>query len=416
MAAVTVVKAIGTTGVFSTPQLWEDGAPANLTTAEKSAASSFLTAAFIQGEVLSFVGSGATGKLLDTDSTGPGNGTYITYGITTGNPATNDVVTGIGSGATCVLSSGTPDNVGVIWEGQCQNQEFSGTGVQLFISSSTSNSSAYKHLTTVPGASFRDNANKQTNALRFDSSNGASITGSSANQVTVSCTEDNSLLSNLQINATGLGGRALAAGSTAGLYENLILEGKYVGTSAALGVLYLSGTTYTFRNLLIVQRASGADHIIGTSTASPNFYNCTIVAADDLATAPDSIFLSGASGTVTVQNCGMFDGDSTKAIKAGSATFNFTTCYSDISGTAGVTQATYANEFVSVADATRDFKLKLGAAQIGNGTTDATNAATDIVGTLRPSGVGYDVGCWELVNYNVPRLFVGQAVKRASFF
>src|SRR3990167_455755 len=131
MVAVTVVKTIGTTGVFSTPQLWEDGAPANLTTAEKSAATTFLVAAFAQGETLSFVGSGATGKLLDTDSTGAGNGTYVTYGITAGNPAANDVVTGGTSGATCVLTSSTPDNIGVIWQGQCQNQSFSWTGTQI---------------------------------------------------------------------------------------------------------------------------------------------------------------------------------------------------------------------------------------------------------------------------------------------
>jgi hypothetical protein len=121
------------------------------------------------------------------------------------------------------------------------------------------------------------------------------------------------------------------------------------------------------------------------------------VASDDLGTAPTSIFNSGASGTITVQNCGLFAGDSTKAIKAGSATFNFTTCYSDISGTAGVTQTTYANEFQNVNDATRDFRLVTGAAQKDTGTTDATNAAIDIAKTNRPSGAAYDVGAWELV-------------------
>jgi hypothetical protein len=127
-----------------------------------------------------------------------------------------------------------------------------------------------------------------------------------------------------------------------------------------------------------------------------------MLAPDDLATAPTSIFLSGASGTVTVQNCGLFAGDSTKAIKAGSATFNFTTCYSDISGTSGVTQTTYANEFQNVNDATRDFRLKTGAAQIDTGTTDTTNAAIDIAKTNRPSGAAYDVGAWEFVQAAAP--------------
>src|SRR3990167_4881646 len=173
--SVTVVKTIGTTGVFSTLQLWEDGAPANLTTSEKSAAGTFLVAAFTQGETLSFVGSGATGKFLDTDSTGAGNGTYIIYGITGGNPAASDVVTGATSGATCVISSSTPLETGVIWEGQCQNEEFVSATTLLTIAGSTSNSTSYKHITTIEGASFRNNANKLTNALRYNSSNGCGI-------------------------------------------------------------------------------------------------------------------------------------------------------------------------------------------------------------------------------------------------
>lgn len=394
MTAATVVKTIGSTGVFSTLQLWEDGAPANLTTAEKSAATTFLVAAFVQGETLSFVGSGAAGKFLDTDSTGAGNGSYITYGITSGNPAASDVVTGATSGATCVLSSGTPTNVGVVWQGQCQNQEFSGTGTQITLSGSTSSSTAYKELTTVPGASFRDNANAQTNALSYNASNGCGIRGTSASTVTVACSELNSHLSNLQITATGSGGRGIS-GAGSQFWDNLIVEGKYTATTSSIGVI--SPGSSTIRNSVIILRASGADHIVGTSTVSPNFYNCTFVAPDDLANAPTSIFLSGASGTVTVQNCSMFAGDSSKAIKAGSATFNFTTCYSDISGTTGVTQATYSSEFQNVNNATSDFRLKAGAAQADTGTTDSTNAANDIVGTARPSGSAYDVGCWELV-------------------
>jgi hypothetical protein len=397
MAATTAVKTIGTTGKFSTPQLWEDGAPADLTTAEKSAATTFLVAAFQQGESLTFVGSGATGKLLDTDSTGAGTGTYVTYGITAGNPAASDVVTGGTSGATCVLTSGTADNVGVLWEGQCQNQEFSGTGTQVTFAGTTTDTAAYKHLTTVAGASFRDNANVQTNALQYNASNGAGILGTSANAITVVASENRNRVSNLQISATGSGGRALNSGSAATvIYKNLILEGKYTGTNSGIGVLYATADL-TCINLVIIQRASGADHIIATSLSNPLFYNCTFVAPDDHATAPTSIFLSGASGTVTVQNCAIFAGDSTKAIKAGSATFNFTTCYSDISGTTGVTQTTFANAFQNVNDATRDFRLKAGSALIDTGTTDATNAPIDIAGTARPSGAAYDVGCWEFV-------------------
>ena len=395
MAAVTVVKTIGTTGVFSTLQLWEDGAPADLTTAEKSAATTFAVATFAQGESLTFVGSGATGKLLDTDSTGPGTGTYVTYGVTAGNPAASDVVTGGTSLATCVLTSGTPDNVGVIWEGQCQNQEFSGGGSLLSMAGSTSSVDAYKHLTAAAGASFRDHASVQTNALRYNAANGCGLTSSGSNIYVVQAAELNSRVSKLQIAATGSGARALSGNTDPGsICEYLICEGRYTDVAAVVGVI---AQIYTMRNCLIVQRATGADHIIGTGTTTMFFYNCTIVAPDDLAAAPTSVFLSGASGTVTVQNCALFAGDSTKAIKAGSATFNFTTCYADIAGTDGVTQTPYGSEFQNVNDATRDFRLNAGAAQVDTGTTDATNGSTDIAGTARPQRAAYDVGCWELV-------------------
>jgi hypothetical protein len=396
MASVTVVKTFGTTGTFSTPQLWEDGKPADLTTAEQTAAGTFAVASFIQGESLTFVGSGATGKFLHTDSTGPGTGTFITYGITTGNPAASDVVTGATSTGTCILSSGTADFVGVVWQGQGQNQEFSGAGTQLFISGSTTSSTAYTECTTVAGASFRDHVNVQTNALQYNASNGCGIRSTSNDALTIIVSEANARFVGLQASATGTGGVGLDANGTNSLVNHCVVEGTYTGVAATAGV-YAAFSTSVCSNTVIILRASGGDHVVATGTGSPSFYNVTIVAPDDFATAPTSVFLSGASGTITVQNCGLFAGDSTKAIKAGAATFNFTTCYSDISGTAGVTQTTYGNEFQNVNDATRDFRLKTGAAQIDTGTTDATNAAIDIAKTNRPSGAAYDVGAWELV-------------------
>jgi hypothetical protein len=240
--------------------------------------------------------------------------------------------------------------------------------------------------------------NAQTNALRYNASNGCGITGSTANGNTISCAESRARISKLQIAATGTDGRAINMSGVTQFYDDLICEGRYTGTAATVGIITFNnaGTT-TLRNSLIIQRATGADHIIGAGTGVANCYNCTIVAPDDLATAPASIFLSGTPAVITVQNCGLFAGDSTKAIKAGTGTYNFTTCHSDISGTTGVTQVTYGNQFQNVNDATRDFRLKSGANMIDSGTTDSTNAANDIVGTARPSGVSYDTGCWEFI-------------------
>ena len=394
--ATTVVKTIGSTGTFSTLQLWEDGAPVNLVTAEKSAAGTFSVAAFTQGESLTFVGSSATGKFLDTDSTGVGTGSYVVYSLITGNPAASDVVTGGTSGATCILSSSTPMDTGVIWQGQFQMQEFSGATVLLTITGSTTSSTAYKELTTVAGASFRDDASVQTNAMRYNSANGCGIINTGDSNNTVTSQENNSRVSNLQIANTFANGIAFRGSGSGQIFDNLLIEGARTSSSTSIATISIVANNI-LRNSLIVQRGTGATQIISTGTGSPFLYNCTIVAPDDLATAPTSIFNSGASGTVTVQNCGLFAGDSTKAIVAGSATFNFTTCYSDISGTSGVTQTIYSGEFQNVNNATRDYRLVTGAAQKDTGTTDAINAANDIAGTARPSGAAYDVGCWEFV-------------------
>ncbi len=396
----TVVKTIGTTGTFSTIALWDSGGPANLTTARQYPASTFTVAAFIHGETITF--PSGSGKLIDTDSTGVGTGTYFTYDRISGNAVNGDTITGSTSGAKCVATSSTPTNTGVIWQGRCQNQEFVSATTLLNTATGTNSSSAYKELTTVAGASFRDNVNVRTQPLRYNAANGAAIrcTGGSTVAVSLSAANANFRLSKLQITITGANSRALDLLGTSQLVDGCIIEGTFTGAGATQGVVSAASNS-TLQNCLIIQRTSAANHIIGSSTASPNFYNCTIAAADDLTTAPTSVFLSGASGTVTVQNCGLFAGDSTKAIKAGSATYTFTTCYSDISGTTGVTQTTYGNEFASDLDASRDYRLITGASQINTGTTDSTHAATDISGTARPVSTAYDVGCWEGAIYRI---------------
>lgn len=392
MAIATVVKTIGASGVFATVQLWEDGAPVNLVTAERSAAGTFAVTTFQQGEALTFSISAATGKFLDTDSTGPGTGTYITYGVVTGDPGAGDVITGATSGATCVNTNAAATDVGIIWEGQCQNQEFSVAGTVLTITGSTTSTTTYKHLTTVSGASFRNHANVLTNPLRYNASVGAALRCTSAGGTCLSMAENNNRISNLQLKSDT--GRALVVSGTVSFVDSCIVEGAVTSNSASNGTLLFSGNG-TLRNSVVIQRGTGADHIIGTGTTSPNLYNCTIVAPVDLGDSPETIFLSGASGTVTVQNCALFVGNELKALHAGSATFNYTTCVSDIAGTANVTLANYEAEYEDSGNAATDLRPTIMSAQIDAGTTDTTNAATDIKGTARPQQSAYDIGCWE---------------------
>ena len=394
MAVITVEKTIGTGKTFSTIQLWEDGAPGSLTTAEKSAAGTFAVASFTQGEALTFVGSGATGKFLHTDSTGVGTGTYIIYGITAGNPAASDVVTGDSSGATCTLSSGTPTDVGIIWKGLINNETFSGTSTMLTVAGSTTSTTAYKHLTTDTGASFRDNASVQTNELRANASNGALVT-QSGNTDTIAASENNFHMSGLQIentNATGTFARTFRnSGGTGFVSAFCILEGI-----PASGIEVYRAISDVIHDCLMVQRKSSGGVVFGQANGgTPTLYNCTLVSPADLTDSAAGI-LTAATGSVALQNCGIFG---FTALHSGTVTPTYTTCHSDLTGT-GIVQVTYANQFENVNDATRDYRLKTGADMIGNGsnsTTDTTNAPIDIAKTNRPSGTAYDTGCWEFV-------------------
>ena len=388
--AFTVVKTVGTTGVFSTPQLWEDGAPADLTTAEKSAAGTFAVAQFIQGEVINFVGSGAVGKFLDTDSTGVGTGTYIVYGVVSGNIAASDVATGATSGATCIISSGTPQDTGIIWQGQQQNQEFvstSGIGA-LYATGSTTSTTAYKEYTTVAGASFQDNANVRTNGLRYNASNGAGLRSTAAyNNYPCISQENYFRISKLQLHAEAA--YEAVRIDNIGIIKDCIVQGPLCGT---WGNVALGGSAI---NCCFIRTGSGGNGISNGNSAT--VINCTIVRPSNF-TAAGTVFI-GSYGTATYTNCAFF-GFTTLA--SGSTTRTYAYCGTDLTaptGTGNIGSLTYANQFEQPSNAggVMDFRMKSGADLDNAGNTDATNAPNDISATVRATGLDGDIGAWELL-------------------
>ncbi len=386
----TTVKKIGSGQVFTTLQTWEDGAPVNYTTAEKSAAGTFLVAAFTQGETLSFVGSGAAGKFLDSDSTGAGNGTYVSYSITSGNPAASDVVTGATSGATCVLSSGTPTATACIWQGQinASSDSFStASGVLLTISGGTVSSSAYAELTTATGASFKDNANVRTNALRYNTSNGAAISSSASFSNIIAASQDFCRFSFLQISGTGSAGSCI--NQTTG--NNIQIDGC-ICEAAKADIVTLTGTAATSicRNSLVVNRLTSSAEVVLSTNGT--WINCTIVTPNDL-TKPTTIFRSNYGTSLVVKNCAAFWGTN---LKTGGTAVTYTTNANDNgSPPAGFTQMTYDTAmFVVITTGNFNYQLASGSPLINAGTVDTTNAATDISGLSR-GATRNDIGCWQ---------------------
>lgn len=275
-----------------------------------------------------------------------------------------------------------------IWRGECFNQEFFSSSAQLLsVSGTTTDATRYKELTTYAGASFVDNASVQTNALRYNASNGAGIRSTYAWSAPVAVNESYFRISKMQISAT------TAVAFNGGATTGLVMDKCIVENSATVNEPLKTYGVCTVKNSLMVQRSTSTCAVLSNGT---NAYNCTFVRTGS---STSNIF-TGSYGTSTLQNCAFFGGATTLA--SGSSTRTYTTCYTDTaSPPSGCTTVAYdtstGSGFQNITDATRDFRIKTGSALIDSGTIETTHAANDIAGTARPSGLAYDVGCWELV-------------------
>lgn len=275
-----------------------------------------------------------------------------------------------------------------IWRGECKNQEFVTTSTNVAIAGQTTDSTRYVWLTAASGASFMDNANKRTNALRYNSANGAAIRATDAYGVAVNISTANTKVSGLQIKNSSLHptyGRALFC-TAATVLDNLIVEG---GASP----VQTAGNT-TLRNVLAIADGTTGNVFTHAGGGTGSYYNCTGVRPSNR-TAAGSVFYFSYT-TLVVKNCAGFGctnfSNSTSFISgnnnASDATIGF--------GTSNQASLTYSSQFetTSSASSAHDFRTKAGASLIDNGAdTSGNGVTTDIVGFSR-SGT-YDIGAWE---------------------
>src|SRR3990172_1906599 len=145
-----------------------------------------------------------------------------------------------------------------IWQGQIKaaSDSFTSATILLTISGGTVDSTRYAELTTATGASFRDNANVQTNALRANSANGCIITCTGNYVHAVNVGQNFSRLSNLQIVQSngGGGGNSCLVDSIGSDTATLDLNNCIFESGGSGGVISLFGSNIKVRNSLIVQR------------------------------------------------------------------------------------------------------------------------------------------------------------------
>lgn len=271
-----------------------------------------------------------------------------------------------------------------IWEGQGQNQEFYEAGGVVTIGGQTTDSTRFMRMTTVSGASFADNANKLTNELRYNATNGCGLR--SGNFVpTVFVGTAYTQITKLQIQASVNDTAIPATGSNVTIAQCIIQAGGRV-------ISLEGGGTSLCTNTLFIRSANGGGHGIFFSYGVANVYNCAVIRPSNLTPGDNGIRNEG--GTLTVKNTSVF-GFSTFETGGTTGSNNNASDLATVPGSSPQASLTFTAQFEqSSAASALDLRTKTGSAQIANGADLSGSGVTvDIVGTARSAP--YDIGVWQ---------------------
>ena len=290
----------------------------------------------------------------------------------------------------------------VIWRGVLY-KEGSGTNNEWVISTSTTqytltcDATRYYLLEAASGQSFADNANKLTNALRYNNANGVSVSVPS-NYVWMFDIDSVAKLTvrNLQFK---LSFKRLNTGAGALSIDKCIIES---GASNNDGSALIS--SYVTNSLVYVKNSASrvtTNALLITAT----FINCTFIGSG----VAHAFTLTNYSATDNIfRNCSFFGFitgvvDNTTKISAANSTYNATDLASfGWAGTGNLVSKTFANQFENITGGSEDFRVKTGADLINAGTPDATYTSNlDIVGSAR-SLTTPTIGAWEYASITPP--------------
>jgi len=283
-------------------------------------------------------------------------------------------------------------------EGNCQNAEITITATQTL---SGVTAGVFNVLLTAGSTnSFVDNANKLTNALRYNASNGAAIRMTSGSTDVLAITCANFQLTRLQLKKDSDYGTVVEyidnsfAGRTidkcvichAGSSETTSYGVQITGTTTATNsLIYNINNTNGFRS------ANGSNVVqditvvcLGAGTSVTGFgigYGAPLL--KNVVVAGYATDYAGTAGTCAnnATDKGSFGG----------------TNY-DTSGQVSVVKAT---EWENTTATTEDFRVKSGSAKLANNGTASGTPVTDIVGSSR-SGSTPTIGAWELAGAAPP--------------
>lgn len=286
-----------------------------------------------------------------------------------------------------------------IWEGRLLNQVFTAAGTVANISGSTSDATRFKRLVCNPGASFRDNVNKLTNALRPNSANGALITqtGTDGSQATLIVGEPHAEIIGLQISGTIGGSDGISSPLALVLGDSTIkcrwnLVESYSGSS----VVNSGGCVPKY--CVFIKRRHSGQVMRPTTVVNIGADNCLFVVPSNIdlqsGTYQRPTLVQRNYNTTTFRNiaafgCSGLTGSGVGTISASNSVADF--------AASGFTQVAFntgsGSGFESTTD---DFRVKTGSALIDAGATYSGILSEDIIGNSVPSGANPDAGAWEV--------------------
>lgn len=269
------------------------------------------------------------------------------------------------------------------WVGELYNDSEFSVSSKYTLSAKTTSTSCYIKLKAASGQSFRDHANKLTNALRYNQANGVGVTGSLGfdYQFDFSAAAD-FIIEGLQLKVTNAYGK-LASMGTRAIFRNNIVQ-----TLNGNSLLNLGADAAAYNNVI---------YYIGSYEA-----HCFNLGMGTAAIRFNTLYALGGNGSgrpVTgytndeFKNCIHigFPQDPSIPIAAYNATDDATTI-----GTNNVLGITAAATWESVTTNNWDFRVKAGASVINAG-TPISGITEDILGQTR-SATTPTIGAFEVVS------------------
>jgi hypothetical protein len=268
------------------------------------------------------------------------------------------------------------------------------------LSGITTDATRYVRIAANTGKGFTDNANKLTNALTYNPSNGAALR---AGNVVINSSIAFLRIDGLQFLRTAstpnIGEAVITIGGASSTIKNCIIKSN----STIRYSLRATGLSSLIANVLLLTGSDG----LALEFGGVQIANVTVARTSG---SGGSALISDY-GPPTVKNFAAFGfsavlGGSDTSFNAASSN-NVTDLASGPTnwGTGSLLGRTFANQFQSITNGSEDFRVKAGADLIGAGVRDQTYTSDlDIVGSAR-STTTPTIGAWEFpsVTYTYAR-------------